>query len=249
MTEKHILSLGAGVQSTTVYLLAMEGELHLDAAIFADTGDEPEAVYRHLEWLKGLKGPEILVRRRGRLSDALRSQKFSKVPFYKGDGQGARQCSYDYKVEVIERAIRRDVLKLAPRRRVPKETAIHQYYGISADEGRRALAIQRRTPQNTHFPLLEKGWTRRDCRSFLERRVPHEVPRSACVYCPFHSDAEWLAVRTVPTDWALATAVDKARNQYGEFAHRSLQPLDKAEFRHERQFNMFTLECEGMCGV
>ena len=38
----HVLSLGAGVQSTAVYLLAMEGEIHLDAAIFADTGDEPQ---------------------------------------------------------------------------------------------------------------------------------------------------------------------------------------------------------------
>jgi hypothetical protein len=47
------LSLGAGVQSTTLALLAAHGEIGPmpDCAIFADTGWEPAAVYRHLEWL------------------------------------------------------------------------------------------------------------------------------------------------------------------------------------------------------
>lgn len=46
----HILNLGAGVQSTALYLMFMRGELtpQIDAAIFADTQDEPKAVYRHL---------------------------------------------------------------------------------------------------------------------------------------------------------------------------------------------------------
>lgn len=47
------LSLGAGVQSTTMALLAAHGEIGPmpDCAIFADTGWEPRAVYDHLEWL------------------------------------------------------------------------------------------------------------------------------------------------------------------------------------------------------
>jgi hypothetical protein len=49
----RILSLGAGVQSTTLLLLSASGELeHLDAAIFADTGAEPQAVYDHLDRLE-----------------------------------------------------------------------------------------------------------------------------------------------------------------------------------------------------
>jgi 3'-phosphoadenosine 5'-phosphosulfate sulfotransferase (PAPS reductase)/FAD synthetase len=45
-----VLSLGAGVQSTSLLLLAAEGRLpRLDAAIFADTGWEPRAVYEHLD--------------------------------------------------------------------------------------------------------------------------------------------------------------------------------------------------------
>lgn len=88
MTEHHILSLGAGVQSTTVYLFAMEGAVHLDAAVFADTGDEPQAVYEHLKWLQSLNGPPIHIASRGRLSaDLLRGenstkQRFAAVPFF-----------------------------------------------------------------------------------------------------------------------------------------------------------------------
>jgi 3'-phosphoadenosine 5'-phosphosulfate sulfotransferase (PAPS reductase)/FAD synthetase len=46
----RVLSLGAGVQSTTLLLLAAQRHLPpLDAAIFADTGWEPHAVYEHLD--------------------------------------------------------------------------------------------------------------------------------------------------------------------------------------------------------
>lgn len=49
----HALSLGAGVQSTTMALLAAHGDIGPtpDCAIFADTGWEPKAVYDHLSWL------------------------------------------------------------------------------------------------------------------------------------------------------------------------------------------------------
>src|SRR5438445_2726369 len=51
----RMLSLGAGVQSTTVLLMSLHGEFpdRLDCAIFADTGWEPKAVYARLDWLEG----------------------------------------------------------------------------------------------------------------------------------------------------------------------------------------------------
>ena len=50
----RVLSLGAGVQSTALLLLAAENpkRARLDAAIFADTGWEPAAVYAHLDRLE-----------------------------------------------------------------------------------------------------------------------------------------------------------------------------------------------------
>lgn len=51
----EVLNLGAGVQSSTVLLMSIKGELpKIDHAIFADTGWEPAAVYRQMDWLEGL---------------------------------------------------------------------------------------------------------------------------------------------------------------------------------------------------
>ena len=50
----NIISLGAGVQSSTMALMAAHGEITPmpDCAIFADTQWEPAAVYKHLEKLE-----------------------------------------------------------------------------------------------------------------------------------------------------------------------------------------------------
>lgn len=53
----RILSLGAGVQSTTLLLMSRHGDIApLDGAVFADTGWEPQEVYRHLAWLEQESG-------------------------------------------------------------------------------------------------------------------------------------------------------------------------------------------------
>lgn len=51
---KRILSLGAGVQSSTLALMFKHGELTPmpDAAIFADPQAEPKRVYTWLDWLE-----------------------------------------------------------------------------------------------------------------------------------------------------------------------------------------------------
>src|ERR1035441_9097717 len=67
----HILSLGAGVQSSTLALMAAAGEVTPmpTCAIFADTQDEPVSVYKWLDWLeKQLPFPVYRVTK-GRLSD------------------------------------------------------------------------------------------------------------------------------------------------------------------------------------
>jgi hypothetical protein len=89
----NVLNLGAGVQSTAVYLLAVEGRIKIDHAIFADTGEEPAAVYDHLRWLQSLNGPPILVRTAGKLGDDLihgrnGGKRFASIPaFVRVEGQ------------------------------------------------------------------------------------------------------------------------------------------------------------------
>ncbi len=71
MPEYHVLNLGAGVQSSALYLLAHTGRIQFDVAIFADTQEEPQAVYQHLQYMIGLGSPPLWVRTAGRLGDDL----------------------------------------------------------------------------------------------------------------------------------------------------------------------------------
>jgi len=205
--EFHILNLGAGVQSTALYLMFLRGDLkpQIDYAIFADTQDEPKAVYKHLEWLQSLNGPPILIRSKGRLSEHLMKgqnstgQRFASIPAYTlrpdgTEGKVRRQCSAEYKIEVIQRTIRREICGAEPGRS-PKGVSVHQYIGISLDESGRARRISSvprpRWLRKIHFPLIENFMTLANCLTYLADKVPHETPRSACVFCPFHSDYEW----------------------------------------------------------
>ena len=65
----RILSLGAGVQSSTMALMADAGEFGVkpDAAVFADTGWEPEPVIKHLEYLKNVISYPIHIVKKGNI--------------------------------------------------------------------------------------------------------------------------------------------------------------------------------------
>lgn len=84
----RVLSLGAGVQSTTLALMACDGTLPgLDAAIFADTGWEPVAVYeqvRRLTAVLGDRGIPVHIVTRGNIrTDTTDSTKrFLSLPWY-----------------------------------------------------------------------------------------------------------------------------------------------------------------------
>ena len=283
-SEFHILNLGAGVQSTTLYLMAMRREVPpIGVAIFADTGEEPGAVYRHLDWLESLGGPPIIRRTVGRLGEHLvhgrnsSGGRFAAIPcFSKHDGSEVgltrRQCSKEYKTDVIERAIRRDVLQLKPRQRLPKGVRVFQYFGISWDERSRASRIYerfhicepRQSPYEPRFPLIDRQWTRANCIDYLVGKVPYETPRSACVFCPFHTDAEWQRLKDCdPEGWARALEIDAALRLPGSvvnrdmeqtmYLHRSCLPLVQIEFRpkvNSKELQLgFGVECEGVCGV
>jgi hypothetical protein len=229
----RVLSLGAGVQSTTVLLLAHTGTIApFDRIVFADTGDEPAAVYEHLERLMSIA--EIHTVTAGRLADTVTSS-FVPIPLYQRGGMGRRQCTYQFKL----RPIRAHLHAMTDR--------VDLAVCISTDEHMRAKDSGLKWLTNT-FPLLDLRWSRTDCERYLADTWPHPVPRSACVYCPLKSDAEWLDMREHrPDDWAAAVAFDEAARPFG-YVHRTERPLATAVLRPE-DAGQLTLECEGMCGL
>jgi hypothetical protein len=294
----RILNLGAGVQSTTLFLMSHEGVIPpIDHAIFADTQDEPQAVYQHLAWLRTVPAPVPIIHTAtigclgddllaGRIAAGQRKRKpgldgsmrcasipaFTKKPEDDEEGRTRRQCTRDYKIDVVNQTIRRVLFGLKRRQRMPKNARIEQLFGISWDERNRSIKIRCRLEKTPHsravFPLLDMRMSRWDCQDWLKSRVPHETPRSACVFCPFKSPEEWERTRSSPADWKRAVEVDSGLREQGSvanrgmvaelFVHRSCQPLSEVDIakeagraRERKSLPLFEqLGCgDGMCGV
>jgi hypothetical protein len=244
------LSLGAGVQSTTLALLAEAGDLPTpDVAIFADTGWEPAAVYAHLDALTAAVSFPVLRVSAGDLrADALNpGHRYASVPYFVRNpdgsaGMGRRQCTSEYKLVPIRRKVRELLGAPGPDfRTVPAGRVAEQWVGFSTDEVGRVNAARDSDGVRyltTRYPLLDLGMSRTDCQRWLRARGWGDTTKSACVGCPFHGNAQWRDLRdNRPAEWADAVAFDAAIRKGGArglpldgeaFLHASRVPLDTA---------------------
>ena len=122
-TKYNFISLGAGVQSSCMALMAAKGELDPmpDAAIFADTRAEPDSVYEWLDFLsKELPFPVHKVNF-GNLTEDSLEKKIGKngeprarriIPLFgilpNGNKTAAigRACTADYKIKPILKKVK-----------------------------------------------------------------------------------------------------------------------------------------------
>ena len=271
MKEHNFIALGAGVQSTVMSIMAAKGELKpkVDAAIFADTGAEPDEVYEQLEWLKKeLPFPVYTVQHGAGLTKDLESAvingtRVAAPPLYTNEENAPpikRTCTFEYKIKPMVKKCRE--LVGAKRGEHIKNHHVYLWMGISLDEIERMKEC--RDKWMTHiFPLVDKRMRRGDCLEWMKRNGYPEPPRSACVYCPYHSDHEWRTVKQDKAGWDEAVRIDKlirngtAGTTSKLFLHSSGTPLDEVDLSTDvdrGQMTLFNagvgaLECEGMCGV
>lgn len=202
------LSLGAGVQSTALVLLACEGLIKpFDAAIFADTGWEPKQVYDHLDRLAAYAAehgmPIYRVSSGNIRNDALDPEhRFASMPLFVrnpdgSDGMARRQCTSEYKLKPIKARVRKLLGHPHPTP-VPKGVHAEVAIGISMDEIGRARDSDVQYMRNV-FPLLDLGWTRKDCERFNRAQGWTTVAKSACIGCPYHGNRQWRELRDICT--------------------------------------------------
>jgi len=275
----HVLSLGAGVQSTVLALMAKHGEITPmpDFAVFADTGAEPQEVYDWLDWLDmeaDLPFPIIRVFKGDLTKDSfvIKEKKktgkkyvnnliplFGKLPNGEVAAALGRKCTFDYKITPIIKKIR-EVCQIE---RGQKHVTVTQWIGISKDEMQRMKYSSHKWMEN-RYPLIEQEMHRHQCIKWMRDKGYPEPPRSACYYCPFHNDEEWRRLRNKdPKHFQMAVEFDKKIREYhGKhnedmsmevYLHRSCKPLDQVDFDNDEDKGQLTWdfqsECEGMCGV
>ena len=273
------LSLGAGVQSSALYVMTTLG-LHgcpgADVAIFADTQDEPAYVYEQVDRLRawGVEhhGPRIDTVTAGHLSGDIISRHrdgkprhFAAIPVFSSNGDGgtsmlSRQCASDYKITPIKRHVRK-CLGLRFRQRAKGKVKAVALIGFSLDEASRMKPSREDWITNV-YPLIDARLRRKDCLEIVTAVGLPAPKKSACVFCPFHDDAYWLWMKTEhPEEFERAANVDEQIRDMSRsgiarpvFVHRSLQPLRMIDFAERRRLPLFESdqfqnECEGVCGV
>ncbi len=283
VTVYRALSLGAGAQSSVLALLLSRSDARLaklgyrkpDVAIFADTGWEPEYVYRHLDWLeKQLTYPLVRVSegnlrtnlKRGR---TVSGHRFVDVPLFTIDPGGKkgmlrRQCTNHYKIRPIYRRIRR-LAGGQPGRPFPRDTHAEMWLGISLDEVGR-MKPSRESWVEHRWPLVDIGMTREDCIDWFNSEYPERhLPRSACVICPYRSDDHWSELKErEPASYKEAIEFDRWLRRSTDtpirkllngrpYLHAARRPLasvmEDRETGRATSIDNFNNECEGLCGV
>ena len=218
-----VISLGGGVQSSVMSFIASGGAFGAipDCAIFAATHWEPPTIYTHLDWLpKQLSFPLYVVDNRRSLREDAKAltnhsgnRSFLDIPVYlqgrdgESDGMGRRQCTEHYKVRPIRRKIR-ELLGLSRRQRVPADTTVELWLGISTDEAIRMKTSSDRWIHN-RYPLIAVGMSRKDCLEWWEARYDRPLERSACIGCPYQSRQRWAETkRRWPKPFAEVVEID-----------------------------------------
>ena len=277
------LSLGAGVQSTVLALMAERGEYGLekpDVAVFADTGWEPPSVYEHLDWLESQLSYEVIrvkaadipgystgsIRENILAGTSPNGGAYLGIPAYiiNTDGSKAiarRQCTSKYKIDPINFYLRGRIGAVRGRR-APKDKVVEIWMGISVDEVYRQKDSREEWAYH-RYPLIDLGISRAQLQDWFTRNYPDRyLPRSACIGCPYKSDAEWKWLQVNdPASFDDAVFIDRALREIpvvknaiaresSAYLHHSRTPLTEVDFDDQQDYDdMMIQECEGVCGI
>lgn len=276
----RVLSLGAGLQTMVEALMHASGELPtIDAAVFADTKEEPRAVYEQLEWLKGIVKNSrypfpIHTVSNGNLWKAAstvrttkdQTRRYIKVAlplhFVKDNGEpgrGMRTCTYDYKIVPINRKIREMIGRTGKQILESEGHLVEMLIGFTVDEIYRVKPNPKSWILNS-FPLIEAGMSRADCYAWANRRGYPDFEGSACKFCPNRTNWGSLAPdefhECVNREGILQEAYAQTEISGKPFFHETRVPLSQIKIDSNRrrkmaeeQLNLFINTCNANCGT
>jgi hypothetical protein len=263
----RIFSSGNGTQSVTVMVLQALGKLTVpyDIFAFANVGkdsENPETLEYTEKYIKpfladhGIAFWELQKKYKKQLDtlvQALYRDSRSIIIPARMSGSGAlgnRNCTDDYKIEVIDRMIRslhyiHAVVGLGISTdeitRV-KDTDWHEFYG------KRKIGFVKKR----EYPLIDLRMNRQACKEIIASVGLPEPPKSSCYFCPFHKKGEWVEMkRDKPELFQKAVEIERQINRKrteigrdGLFLHPALVPLDQAVGNQPR---LFEDETEDVC--
>lgn len=211
----RVFSFGGGVQSTAALILAAQGELEVDAFLFANVGDDSEnpATLRYVRDVampyaerNGITLHELRRIRRdgstetlyGRLTKGSSKSIGIPVRLSESGAPARRNCTTDFKIRLIASWCYRHGAR-------PTKPALTML-GISFDERIRARSDSGFSYTRLGYPFLNQigrdkheflpeVMNRQDCMNVIARAGLPIPPKSSCWFCPFHSLRVWQEMR------------------------------------------------------
>lgn len=203
-----ILSFGAGMQSTALALMSCQNATAetpvfplvpvYDDVIFCDLGMEPPWVMKQVEFTRRAceeAGIHFTVLKSPLHEDFMQNfgeRRTISIPWWtvKEDGHKSRMprnCTLDYKVNVISKYVRWELLgyKKGQRLREEDKKAHEMHMGFSYEEKRRCKESPNPMFIN-RFPLVDMQLVRADNYAYIRDVWGLETKASACTFCPFH---------------------------------------------------------------
>ena len=203
----NILSCGAGMQSTALALMSCKNKLKpnthplvpiYDAILFCDLGEEPEWVYRQVEFIHDAcekVGIPFYILRSDLYGDYMKDfgkRRVVSIPFWSVDENGKkgkmmRNCTLDYKIAVMQKFVRQELLKYRSGQKMYEfDRKAHQMHlGFSTEEKHRCKENPHPMFEN-YYPLVEMGLERKGNYKYILEVWGLETKASACTICPFH---------------------------------------------------------------
>lgn len=259
----HVFSFGGGVQSNAVLALAASGVIRVDAFIFANVGDDSENPAT-IEYVNNVSKPfaerhglafiEVQAQHKGEPDTLLkaihRRSRAVPIPAVPEDGGPLmRNCTVDFKIEVINRYLKR----------VYPGGHVRVGIGFSTDEWQRARdtdwhnahggpdgqRVKMGYWRQNWYPLLDLRHSRNACHRIIQDAGLPIAPKSSCYFCPFHRRGEWVEMKArEPELFERACQVDdlirertlKLRGR-GSYIHPDRKPLRDAVANQQMLFD------------
>ncbi len=107
-----------------------------------------------------------------------------------------RACTLEYKIYIMQKYIKYEVLGYRKYQRLlPEDAKAHEVHiGFSAEESKRCK-------ENPHpmfvnvFPLVKMNLTRADNYAYCLETWGLDTKASACIFCPFHSNSYFMLLK------------------------------------------------------
>lgn len=205
-----ILSCGAGMQSTALALISCDQTRNAirypevptyDAVVYCALGCDPVWVDRQVDFIQEACDAcdiPFYILQSDLYGDYMKNfghGRVSCIPFWTLDERGKkgrmpyRACTMDYKVRMIQKFVRQQLLGYQAHQRTRAEDigAHELHIGFSGEETQRMFESRHLFFIN-RFPLIQMGWTRADCYRYSLEEWGLETKGSSCLICPFHQN-------------------------------------------------------------